>query len=171
MTVWTSHFPTILMRITRLGGNKYQFVMAYMKALICRLGVCLLFYATATVFQLYHGSDMMCGIIRRKPSLYFYRFKGSLTAYTTGHLWCCKLFREGKWIAAQLNVMAVKGFILLSPRSPTQCHSQLSYIPTLSPYRVNRFAVSYVFILWAKVVDSWVKLAIMMGEICMVINH
>ena len=27
----------------------------------------------------------------------------------------------GKWIAAQLNVIAVTGFIVLSPRSPTHC--------------------------------------------------
>ena len=34
----------------------------------------------------------------------------------------------GKWIAAQLNVMAVTG---MSPESLTQCFNQLSYLSTL----------------------------------------
>ena len=34
-----------------------------------------------------------------------------------------------EWIAAQLNVMAVAGFVPLSPGSPTQRHNQLSYLP------------------------------------------
>ena len=38
----------------------------------------------------------------------------------------------GEWIAAQLNVVAVTVFIPLSLGTPTQCLSQLSYLPTLS---------------------------------------
>ena len=48
----------------------------------------------------------------------------------TGH--CCKLYTMRKWITAQLNVIAVTGFISLSPGSPTQCLNQLSYLPTPS---------------------------------------
>ena len=42
----------------------------------------------------------------------------------------CKLYTARKWIAAQLNVMAVTGFVPLSPGWPTQCFNQLSYLPT-----------------------------------------
>ena len=40
------------------------------------------------------------------------------------------VYTAGKWIAAQLNVLAVIGFVPLSPGSPTQCLNQLSYLPT-----------------------------------------
>ena len=40
-----------------------------------------------------------------------------------------KLYAVGKWIAAQLNVMVVTGFVPLSPVSPTECLNQLSYLP------------------------------------------
>ena len=42
-----------------------------------------------------------------------------------------KLYTMKKWIATQLNVMAGMEFIPLSPASPTLCHKQLSYLPTL----------------------------------------
>ena len=38
--------------------------------------------------------------------------------------------QRGKQIAAQLNVMAVTGFVRLSSGSPTPCLNQLSYLPT-----------------------------------------
>ena len=37
--------------------------------------------------------------------------------------------KHGKWIAEQLSVMAVTGFIPLPPRSPTSCLNQPSYLP------------------------------------------
>ena len=37
-----------------------------------------------------------------------------------------KLYTAGKWISSQLNVMAVRGLVLVSPRSPTQHLNQLS---------------------------------------------
>ena len=42
----------------------------------------LLFYTIATVFQLYHGSDMIMKWEAEILSLHFYRFKGSLTSHT-----------------------------------------------------------------------------------------
>ena len=47
----------------------------------------------------------------------------------TGLWWCCKSYTAGKWIAAQLNVMANAGFILLSSGLATQHFNQLSYLP------------------------------------------
>ena len=42
----------------------------------------LLFYVIKTVFQLYHGSDTMSEIRRRKPEpTLFYQFKRSLTSH------------------------------------------------------------------------------------------
>ena len=52
----------------------------------------------------------------------------------TGIWWHCKIYTAGKWIAAQLNVMAVTWFVHLSPGSPTQCLNQVSYLPTLWNY-------------------------------------
>ena len=42
-----------------------------------------------------------------------------------------KIYIKRKWIATQLNAMAVTGFI---PGAPTQCINQLSYIPILRVY-------------------------------------
>ena len=43
--------------------------------------------------------------------------------------WCRKLYTARKWIATQLNVMAVVGFVPLSPRSPIRCLIKQSYLP------------------------------------------
>ena len=74
-----------------------------------------------------------------RPNIHFYRLKGSPTPYRhgmreTGLWWRCKLYTEGKWISAQLNVMTVTGFIPLSPWLPTHHLNQLSYLPTHSWY-------------------------------------
>ena len=42
----------------------------------------------------------------------------------------CKIYTAWKWITAQLNVIAVTGFVPLSPGSPTQRLNQMSYLPT-----------------------------------------
>ena len=47
----------------------------------------------------------------------------------TGHWWHCKLNTADKWIAAQLNVIAVNGIHTPVPGWPTT--HQLSYLPIL----------------------------------------
>ena len=42
------------------------------------LFVCLLFYAKATVVQLYHGNDMMCGDEKEKARAYAFTFSRNL---------------------------------------------------------------------------------------------
>ena len=44
--------------------------------------VCLLFYAIAAIFQLYHGGDMISDEKEESLSLHFYQLKGSLTSHT-----------------------------------------------------------------------------------------
>ena len=76
----------------------------------------------------------------KAPAYTITNSKRSLTSHMTypyamrraGLWWRCKLYTVEKWITAQLNVMAVTGFASLSPRSPTQCIYQLSYLSTLS---------------------------------------
>ena len=38
--------------------------------------------------------------------------------------------QRNKWIVTLVNVMAVTGFVPLSPESPNQCINQLSYLRT-----------------------------------------
>ena len=52
----------------------------------------------------------------------------------TGLWWRCKLYTPGKWTAAQLNVMALLGFTMLSLGSPIQHLNQLSYLRTSNRY-------------------------------------
>ena len=56
----------------------------------------------------------------------------------------------GKWIAAQLNVMAGTAFIPLSTGSLSQCFNQLSFLPTLpSPEEKEGWWVEKVGVLKA----------------------
>ena len=47
-----------------------------------------------------------------------------------GLWWCCKLYTDGKWIAAHLNFIATMGFIPLSPGSHIPRSNLLSYFRT-----------------------------------------
>ena len=55
-----------------------------------------------------------------------------------------------QWIAAQLNVMSVIRFILLSTASPTQYLNRLGYLPTL--WFVCGFGWDYVWWWWVEAV-------------------
>ena len=93
----------------------------------------LLVYAIETVFQLYHDGDMMYEMRRSNlrnlepPTLY----RHGMTMRGTGFWWRCKLYTLWKWIAAQLNVMVVMGFVPLSPRSPNRCLTNWAICPSL----------------------------------------
>ena len=57
----------------------------------------------------------------------------------------CKFYTTRKLIAAQLNMMAVPGFIPLSPGSPIQGLNQMSYLTThISIIRVGKRLVRSV---------------------------
>ena len=86
----------------------------------------LLFYAIATIGQLCYDGDMMYEMRRRKPehTLLATRAFVPLIPHRhgmkgTGLVWQGKVYTVGKWITAQLNVMAVMGFVPLSPASPS----------------------------------------------------
>ena len=84
--------------------------------------VCLLFYTIATVFQLYLGNEMIYEMRKEKgPSLHFLPTHGIFNLPHHIGMQCDELdFDDAvsytqKWIAAWLHVMAMTGFILLSP--------------------------------------------------------
>ena len=87
-------------------------------------------YAIGTVFQLYHSS-------LKKWNIHLYcRFcfvsfligdKGLQSELYLAELYC-ELYLAGKWIAAQLNGIAVIG--INTPGPPTQRSNQLSYLVT-----------------------------------------
>ena len=56
----------------------------------------------------------------------------------TGLWWLLKLYITGKWIPAQLNVLAVTGFIPLSPGSPFKYLNQLNFLPTPKTIKTHR---------------------------------
>ena len=88
-----------------------------------------LFYAIETVFQLYHGDDMMYELSRKKPDPTLLLTQGifnlphqlaidDAVSYTK---------RRNR---LQHSVVPVTGFVPLSPRSPTLCFNQLNHLPT-----------------------------------------
>ena len=91
-----------------------------------------LFYAIATVFQIYHSGDMMCEMRRRKPEPTHLPTWGIFNLpHHIGMLWVQLAFDDDvsyiqwvKWIAAQLNVIAMTGI-----RAPV---SRMTY-PALQP--------------------------------------
>ena len=93
------------------------------------LSCLLLFYAKATVisWQWYDVWD-------EKEKSWAYTFTNSRDLghgmKGTGLWWCCKLCTVGKWIAAQLNVIAVTGIHTPVPRV-TYSMSYLSLPPAL----------------------------------------
>ena len=92
----------------------------------------MLFYAIATVLQLYHGGDMMHEMRRRiLPTQGICNLPHHI-----GMVWEQLAFDEavcytrlGKWVVAQINAMAVMGFESLSQGPPTKSLNQLSYLP------------------------------------------
>ena len=114
--------------------------------------ILLLFYARATAFRLYNGDDMMHKMRRRKskPTLFSTRgiFKHSMRE--TGLWWCCKLWIVQKWIAVQFNVMAVRGFIPLSPRSPTQCLTNWAISPPLASKNIFQCRKIDICLKWSE---------------------
>ena len=56
--------------------------LALMHCVVTLVVVVMLFYAITTLFQLYHGSDMMYEMRRRTPEPEFYQLNGSLTSDT-----------------------------------------------------------------------------------------
>ena len=66
----------------------------------------------------------------------------------------CKLNPAGKCIAAQLSFMAVTGFVPVSPRPPTQCLNQLSYLPTPMNTSVTLWSIAG-FVHWCANSAPW----------------
>ena len=123
-------------------------------------------FGTITSFHLYHGGDIWDE--EEKEKAYTFTDSGDLQPPTpymhgmggTGLWWCCKLYTAGKWIAAQLNVMAVIGFVPMFPGSPpTQRFNQLSYLPT--PTYMYRYACSYASCVYVwEFMQVWVYVCI-----------
>ena len=90
----------------------------------------LLFYTLATIFEIYRGSDMMFEMRVESPRLQLYLLQ------RIGMVLEELVFNDviAKWIASQLNDMAVTGFVPLSPSSPAQSIMQLTYLTT--PYLI-----------------------------------
>ena len=88
------------------------------------LSICLLFYAIATIFQLYHGGNMMYEMRRRKPE------PPLLPTQWIFNLPHHGMRGTGLWWRCKLN----------TPGSPTQCLNQLSYFSTpaaLKAFQIN----------------------------------
>ena len=79
--------------------------------------VCLLlFYAIATIFRYIMAVIWCMRLEGESLSLHFYQLKRYLTSHPTPYRhgmrgtdfwWCCMLYTAGKWIAGQLNVIAI----------------------------------------------------------------
>ena len=86
--------------------------------------VCLLsFYTIPTVFQLYHGDDMIYEMSRRKlkptllPTQWIFNLHIGMVWEELAFLWWrYKLYTAEKRIAAQLNVIAMTGIRTPVPR-------------------------------------------------------
>ena len=98
-----------------------------MCACVC---VCfLLVYTTATAFLLYHGGDIMSEMRRRKSEPTFLPTQGTFNLlHHIGMVGEEPAFddavnytQQEKWISAQLNVVIVTRFVLLSPELQTEC--------------------------------------------------
>ena len=98
--------------------------------------VLLLSYIIATLFQLYLGGDMMHKVGRRKPEPTLLLSQGIFNFPHHIYMVADELVIDDavddsvEWIAAQVNVMALSGFISLSAGSPIQCLNQLNYLLT-----------------------------------------
>ena len=133
-TELNSPSPILLMSSIRLESDKYQFDKSLVWrdlepnsrspahetcALLIQPSVeyvcLLLFYAIVRVFQLYHGSDMMYMMRRRKPKPTFVPTQRSFNfAHHIIMVWAELVFDDaisyiqwGKWIPAQLNAIAM----------------------------------------------------------------
>ena len=119
----------------------------------------LLFYAIETVFQLYLGSDILYEMRRKsKPTLLLTQGIFKLPHHL-GMVLEQLAYTSGKWIAAQVNVMAVTGFVPLSPDSPTPCLNQLSYLTHICVYvhicvYINIHVDTYMYIYVAYICSS-----------------
>ena len=85
--------------------------------------VCLLFFhAIATIFHLYHGSDMLYEMRRRKPEPILLLTQGifNLPHHTgvrrTGLLWHCKLYADGERDCCTVNCYGSDGICTPDPR-------------------------------------------------------
>ena len=105
----------------------------------------LICYAITTEFQLYLSGDMKYEMRRRKPKHTTLPIQGifnlpyNILIYRhgmrgTGLWWHCKLYTAGKWIAVQLNVIAVTRIPTPVPRVtyPALYPTELSPHPQIS---------------------------------------
>ena len=121
-----NHLPQSLIS-TDLSPGRPSVTVRLLMRYLYKLFVLLLLYAIATVFLLYHGNDMIHELRRRKPEPTILSMQG---IFNLPHhmIWeevafddAVSYTQQGKWLVAQLNVMAMTGFVPLSPGSPTQC--------------------------------------------------